>query len=148
MTYALDLYSYSLYRQKIKLFKSILKTKRYILREHITLYEIIVYCKVKILKVFLSETKYDPSKNDNYAIWLTVYWARLDICDVLMADPRVNPFDKKNNAFGFAVRSSLINFVELFLAKSRIKDNESLNAALEFASPDVKKIINAYLTQM
>lgn len=77
-------------------------------------------CHVSFIKSLLTDTKVDPSVENNYAIRWASRFGHADVVKLLLSDPRVDPSADNNYAIRCAYREHHNEVLKLLLADSRV----------------------------
>jgi hypothetical protein len=100
------------------------------------LYVAAVSGSTDVVKLLLSDSRADPSEQDNLALIGASEEGHLEIVTILLADARVDPSGQDNAALGWASKNGHLEIVKLLLSDDRVDPSARDNAALIFASLD------------
>jgi len=75
---------------------------------------------VELVDLLLQMDLFDPSTNDNFALYWACYHTNVDVIHRLLQDPRINPMAKNNYALISAFNNGFVTIVDALLRHPRI----------------------------
>jgi ankyrin repeat protein len=88
------------------------------------------------VKLLLSDSRVDPSADDNIALCNAAQEGHVEIVKLLLSDSRVNPSARDNETLRYAARNGNTEIVKLLLSDSRVDPSALNNEALRYSAGD------------